>query len=61
MSSFKNISGEDRTVPNVGSIQADETREVSPDLDQYFDNSPHFQKVEEKKTKKGYLETNVAE
>ncbi len=50
------------TVPNVGAFDTDETRELSPDLDQYFTNSPHFEKVEEeKKTKKGSLETNVAE
>jgi len=62
MSKFKNISGSPMTVPNVGAFDTDETRELSPDLDQYFTNSPHFEKIEEeKKTKKGSLETNVAE
>ncbi len=51
MSKYKNISGIPRTVPNVGSFDADETRDISPDLDQYFTNSPHFEKVEEEKKK----------
>lgn len=41
------------TVPNVGAFDTDETRELSPDLDQYFTNSPHFEKVEEEKKTKG--------
>lgn len=45
------------TVPNVGAFDKNETRDISPDLDQYFTNSPHFEKVEEvKKTKE--KETN---
>jgi hypothetical protein len=52
MSKFKNISGIPMTVPNVGAFDKNETRDISPDLDQYFTNSPHFEKVDEvKKTK----------
>lgn len=52
MSKFKNISGSPMTVPNVGAFDTDETRDISPDLDQYFTNSPHFDRIEdEKKTK----------
>lgn len=58
MSKFKNISGIPRTVPNVGSFEADETRDLSPDLDQYFSNSPHFEKIEEEKKTKGKTATS---
>lgn len=61
MSKYKNISGSPKSVPNVGTFETDETRDLSPDLDQYFTNSPHFEKVE-KEVKKGTADLrNVAE
>lgn len=58
MSKFKNISGIPMSVPNVGSFDTDETREISPDLDQYFTNSPNFVKIEEEKKTKAKPESS---